>query len=528
MGYFFYSFRGGKEETSHQVMLRSVLYQLLDQDHSLYPLFQSHYRQLREQGSDEDWGLPLLLHILESLGTIDKEVTVYIILDAMDESDDENLPQILQAMAQLCRTEGRSIFKGLMTTRPLKAEFSGQRIRQLTPLILALEEKNQQAISRIVDKEIKQIMDDILKEDESIELTIFDGIKQYIKGHADGVFLWVSLVLKEVKILSDEGWTQKNLEELKVILPPELGELYKRMTKRIAENAGPKALEQGKRILSSAVFSMRRLTIEETTDAIIVPNISEVPQFEPNPAYFKDRIRLLQRRIPVVCGDLIEVKLGSIQLIHETVREFLLDATQIAAPLNMDDRMGRNEQSSICVRYLKLTLSRSILEHAGVKVSDISSWSSDDYETFVRLIDDRPYLDYCLSYLSQHLSTTKADSIRVERSTLIEETMNMAPTLYLLMDTNIMPAALLTGLESQSNSARAFRTRALLMAVRKGYVRAIRPLVTAGTDIDQLDSSKGTSPLMEATIADHQRVVQLLLDLGVDPDTRDRSAVIGD
>lgn len=523
MGYFFYSFRGGKTEMSHQGMLRSVLYQLLDQDHSLYPLFQSHYRQLRKQGGDEFWELPGLLQILGSLGTIDKELTVYIVLDAMDESDDEKLPQILQAMAELCSTKGRSVFKGLMTTRPLKAKFFGQRMRQLMPLVLALEEKNQQAISRIVDKEIQQVIDDVLEEDESIDLTVFDEIKQYIKSHADGVFLWVSMVLKEVKSLSDEGWTQKNMEDLKTILPPELGDVYKRMTKRIAENAGPQALEQGKKILRSAVFSMRRLTIDETRDAMIVPNSSEVPQFEPNPAYFKSRIQLLQRRIPMVCGDLVEVKPPSVQLIHETVREFLLDPARIAAPLDMDDQMGRDEQSTICVRYLKLSLSRSILEDVGARVSDVSSWTDDDYDPFVRLLDDRPFLDYCLSYLPQHLHTAKTDSIRVELNALIEEAKDVAPILYLLMSTDIMPDILVTKFESQSNLARVFRTRALLVAVRKGYVRSIRPLVTAGANINQLEPSKGTFPLMEATVAGHERVVQLLLDLNADLDTRDRS-----
>lgn len=523
MGYFFYSFRGGKSETSHQRMLRSVLYQLLDQDHSLYPLFRDHYRQLRDQSGDEHWSLPLLLQILESLGTIDKEMTIYIILDAMDESDDENLPQILQAMVQLCSTEGRGIFKALMTTRPLRAKVSGQRLKQLTPLVLALEEKNQQAINRMVDKEIKQIIDDVLQEDESTDVTVFDGIKQYIKGHADGVFLWVSMVLKEVKNLSEEGWTQKNLEELKAILPPELGDVYKRMTRRIAENAGSQALEQSKRILRPMIFSMRRLTIEETRDAILVPTLSDVPHFEPDPAYFRSRIQLLQRRIPMVCGDLVEVKPPFVQLIHESVREFLLDPRNVAAPLNMNDPVDREEQTIICTRYLRLSLSRSMLEQAGVKISDVSSWRDDDYRTFLRLLDDRPFLDYCLSYLSHHLFTAKSERTRAELHALIEETKDVTPAIY-LMNTNIMPVVFsTTNIESQRDSAQKFNTKVLFMAAGAGFVRAIQPLVTAGADINQFESSSGTSPLMEATIAGHERVVQLLRDLDVDVDARDAS-----
>ncbi|TRX95273.1 hypothetical protein FHL15_003965 [Xylaria flabelliformis] len=68
-------------------------------------------------------------------------------------------------MASLCAAERRSIIKGLMTTRPLKPRLAGQRIKQPTPLVLALEEKNQEATSRMVDNDIQQIVDDILEDD---------------------------------------------------------------------------------------------------------------------------------------------------------------------------------------------------------------------------------------------------------------------------------------------------------------------------------------------------------------------------
>ncbi|KAI8945530.1 hypothetical protein F4801DRAFT_124775 [Xylaria longipes] len=167
-----------------------------------------------------------------------------------------------------------------MTTRPLKPRLAGQRIKQPTPLVLALEEKNQEATSRMVDNDIQQIIDDILEDDQSIELTVFDGIKQYIKRHADGVSFWTQ-ERKPRRAQEDPAGRAEDV--------------YRRMTKRIANSVHPEAIQQGRKILACSVFSRRRLTVEETADAILVPTLSEAAEFEPSPAVFKNRVRLLQR-----------------------------------------------------------------------------------------------------------------------------------------------------------------------------------------------------------------------------------------
>lgn len=66
---FFYSFRGGVKETSHGLMLQSILYQLLNQDERLFPLFQKVYRTKRSVGNVM-WQYEDLREIFASLSSL--------------------------------------------------------------------------------------------------------------------------------------------------------------------------------------------------------------------------------------------------------------------------------------------------------------------------------------------------------------------------------------------------------------------------------------------------------------------------
>jgi tRNA uridine 5-carbamoylmethylation protein Kti12 len=44
---FYYNFRGGITETSHELMLRSIVYQIWSQNERLFPLLRDRYRELK-------------------------------------------------------------------------------------------------------------------------------------------------------------------------------------------------------------------------------------------------------------------------------------------------------------------------------------------------------------------------------------------------------------------------------------------------------------------------------------------------
>ncbi|ETS79891.1 hypothetical protein PFICI_07420 [Pestalotiopsis fici W106-1] len=521
MAHFFYSFRGGNIETSHEEMLRSILYQLLKQEPSFYALFRDHFRKMRRTSSTALWTFPILLSILESLSCTDQALRVYIVLDAMDESDSHELPQILQAMANLCTSAGESSFKGLMTTRPLNSALKVKRLEAYTPLVFALEAKNQEAINQMVDMTIGNIIEDIVQEDPSVDLSPFHDIKQYIKSHADGVFLWVGKVLTEVKVWSDRGWTQDNLDDLKTMLPTELMALYKRITQRIVEQKSSSDIALGKKILALAAFSSRPLTIEEMRDAIIVPSEIELEEFKLHPNCFKSRINLLERTIPRVCGDLVETKKRTVQLVHETVREFLLHKDHIADPFDMDWTKSTISMAYVCVRYLELSLSKLTLEHAGVKALPITSWEDDDYQAFARHLESRPFFHYTVTHLQQYLGRTGNASILGDLRVALLDMMEVDATRYFLVETDLPILAGVPIDHAEVKLARDFRGRVLITAARLGHGRAIEPLMLCRTDINFIDPVSNQFPLLVATISGQKDVIRRLIELQVGLDTMD-------
>ncbi|KAM0548837.1 hypothetical protein ACHAPJ_009693 [Fusarium lateritium] len=130
VAYFFYSYRGGQKETSHTIMMQSVLYQLLSQEPEFFPAFRERYRaRQRSDVGTVHWTLNDLVEIFDALSNVKREGKVFIILDAMDESDNEDLPVILKTMSSICSARSLGLFKGVMTTRPLQKKATDERVK---------------------------------------------------------------------------------------------------------------------------------------------------------------------------------------------------------------------------------------------------------------------------------------------------------------------------------------------------------------------------------------------------------------
>ncbi len=519
VAYFFYSFRGGRWETSHVTMLQSIFYQLLEQEPRLFNIVRDSYRAQRRAHSPHfTWEMPVLVDMLKALANFEMNGKVYLVLDAMDESDDRELPQILGTIQEVCSPNSRCTIKAVMTTRPLHKKIAGQQVKELSSLSLIMDEKNRADIETMVDREIKNITDDVRQEDDTIETTVFDGIRAYIKNHADGVFLWVSIVLKEFKRLTNEGWSKTNLDHLKVVLPVELKDLYQRITQRLEKNLSEPEIALGRKLLTFASFALRRLSIEEIGDMVIVPSLLEDTRFQPHRGHLDRRINLLGRRIQIVCGDLLEVKQRSVQLMHESVREFLLEENQIAAPFDAVDQRGKDELALLCTRYLRLSLSCQVLEEAGVCRASVAGWKQQDYEAFLRLLEDRPLLEYVIFSFRNHLEQAKRQEILQEFHSFVEEAMTSAAARYFLLESVVSP---IPNMENERTAARQFRIKAMVAAARGGYPKAIKSLITAGTSVDSVDEKMGIAPLHAAVGEGHDDMVQHLLNLHASPDIKD-------
>ncbi|KAF8539940.1 hypothetical protein BDD12DRAFT_881439 [Trichophaea hybrida] len=114
---YFYTLRGTTLETTHENMLRSVLYSILRQDETFFFHFQSEFRKFRSS-NDSKWPYISLQQILLSLAHHPFVKQLYLILETMDESEEDDRSKIIELLCRLCAISQLCIIKVFLTSRP--------------------------------------------------------------------------------------------------------------------------------------------------------------------------------------------------------------------------------------------------------------------------------------------------------------------------------------------------------------------------------------------------------------------------
>lgn len=308
---FFYSFRGGNTQTSHEIMLRSIVYQIWRENSKLFPLIRDRYQELKKRVNETSerkllWNYGDLKYALESLREINFKLSVFIIVDGMDESNNDKRVDILNFLLELAVPNPKSncTIKIFIASRP--ENDINSRLR-LVPRHIKLQEVNKEDIGLVVEEWIKRMV----FESGCEERTLRD-VKEYIIGHSQGVFLWVALVLKDLKQhIDDGGYSKSSLNTRLRSLPNELGGtdgFYRTMIHLLLQkyNKNREQQERGRRILAWVTFAERPISLIELRDALATPLNLEGAELSP---YVLDynRPNQLDKAILSSCGGLVEV-----------------------------------------------------------------------------------------------------------------------------------------------------------------------------------------------------------------------------
>ena len=119
------------------------------------------------------------------------------------------------------------------------------------------------------------------------------------------MFLWVSIVLRELEELVVTGISGASIIDLLKSLPVELIELYKHIIQRLRTQS-PQIQKRAKKMLVWATFAERSMTLDEFGEAVIIPSDPE-PCVLQNQFLSEQRILLLEPLIMNCCGGLLEV-----------------------------------------------------------------------------------------------------------------------------------------------------------------------------------------------------------------------------
>ena len=515
---FYYSFREGEQQTNHSNMLRSVLYDILDQNEEFFFHFQRYHR---ERGGNP-WSSSSLGKILLSIAEnhpVDERL--YLIVDAMDESVDGGRGSIIGLLEKMCATKRPCVVKVFVASRPI-AGLSAKNHK-----MIRLEEANAPDILIYAESFLSKLR---------LPPDIIRQAREYIDQKAQGVFVWVYLVLEELRKYA-EGRTQNEIFDFLGRLPTELKGFYERILTQL-ESGIRRDIRVGHRVLRFVLFTYRPLELEELRQALAVGDSLDAAHPVSDASLEGNLIFEIGNRLVSCTGNFLQIKGvhgssflwsallellelftdesaegSSVQIMHQTVREFFRSDGPTA---QSRFRMKRNEAhiriSATCIQYLLLCIANtSSIDHQAGR----NSWKPENFEACAHYLKRRPFFNYALGYIKQHLMECSQFVRDSELASQLCPKLNESRAAVHLFG-NWIPQdwgqRVVT--HEELDHGKQFRAALLHTATRLKYSQVVEGLLIAGAEVDScLD---GKTPLIISAEGGDLATARVLLDQGAD------------
>ena len=384
---YFYNFRN-KSETGNEVMLQSILFQILAQEPRLFPLLRATYLRLRGVGCETSisWTLDDLLTIFHSVTECTAfRLRIELFLDAVDES--EHSSRVMEIVHRQLTGHAKSnvIIKAIVARRPMETVPNIPSDRKIE-----LELHNAIDIEKLVKEGVEKI--EKVLEKNFIDRVDFiqhrlNDFERKLKERANGVILWVSVALNTVLNYSVRGdFTVHSMMETLDALPSDLEKLYAHIVCRLRERKG-KDVEVAKHRLHLTAITGRALTVNEFFHAIALSENLDTTYTAP---FHLEEVVIPHMRLGGVrttlsssCGGFLQVQARQpdtglfdpesflVQFIHRSVRTFLEKAE--AGPFRVIKQECNLRITQTCIRYLRVSLvdhcdmqnSMAFMQHLG-------------------------------------------------------------------------------------------------------------------------------------------------------------------
>ncbi|QYS94528.1 hypothetical protein H0G86_001857 [Trichoderma simmonsii] len=298
------------ESTDYNYIMRSLMIQMIRLDPELITLSYD-WLVLKKKAPSNTVVEQLLRLLVEAMGALpEKQKTLHIIIDGLDECDDITIASVVKTLNKLVTSASSStatLLKVLLCTqmKPEVAKF--------------VKKKHQVSLSSEKDHLNKAIQDYTLQRINAIrpslsQLHITDddvtALASQIAQKADGMFLWAKLVMEYIN--KNLFYHRDEIMKAAISLPRELGEFYGRMLSQIMANFDERSAQRISAVLSWIAFAKRPLRLAELLSALTFDAKQEQVD-ELVPAYILDR-----------CEPLIQKQAdSSYSFVHVSVRDFL-------------------------------------------------------------------------------------------------------------------------------------------------------------------------------------------------------------
>lgn len=417
---FFFNAKGNGMEHSPQGLFRSLLHQLAQENRDLLLDFAKLWRQkLRHM---EDTAVSTVRWTEHELRFFFQNNTarrrqsqrrIIIFIDALDECDQEKVRLQAYFWRQLTHS-----------TPHLSVCFSSRHFPSIAVINcpeITVETHNALDISAYIERRFKL---GGLARPKNRKL-----LRKAIMDKANGVFLWVTLVVDEVLASWDDGKNIHYLLEQVDAVPLSLQALYSRML----ESLSPAEKQVTLRLFQWATLATKPLCLDEWRQILAItrtPSPQSLPEWRKSD-YFMCDVEQLQSRIKSISKGLLEVtKAGSnafdtvsiharagsldleqeenrtVHVIHESVRQFFLYGDGF---MNLDPSVGPSSVGnghlsimSSCLDYIEMSELDALVD--GHKFSDqietrnredmlLATYSDtgDSYSSWPSTQPDTPY-----------------------------------------------------------------------------------------------------------------------------------------
>ena len=248
--------------------------------------------------------------------------THFWVVDALDEcKTGDKLVQFLSSVGP----EGP--LRVFFTSRP---SLETQRHLQNFPVMPHVQQVLTECTAADIRCYVEKHVDFPSMRDESFR----QGLTSTILRKSEGCFLWVSLVLKELKKVHSTIATQRILDDV----PLGMDQLFQRTLEKMSLETYAKPL--AKAILKWVACAVRPLSVEELRSALKLDYQDDVPD--------------LEHQLSEICGHLVFVEPRyphRVRMIHETARSFLLSPNN-KSEFAFNERLGHRDLALTCLKCL--------------------------------------------------------------------------------------------------------------------------------------------------------------------------------
>ncbi|PMD29123.1 TPR-like protein [Hyaloscypha variabilis F] len=387
-------------------MVRSLLSQLLEQDihGKLLPLFESLMMKT-------PLSTPEMSNIFgEAMQLL--SCPTKIVIDGIDECEDLGC-NVYSSLLQISLE--RSTLHILFLGQPQAFKVASDSITN-PPTICITSAINHEDIRAFVDFQITQ---STLLATSSVR----DMVSSSLLTQADGMFLWVKLMLDDLKRAATDSEITSRLEDL----PRGLEKAYGYILKRLVARLDKYQQKLVRRIFVLATTCGRPLETEELRYACAMMAKLESGLTKSSTDSFL--LRLPPEDIVDLCGGLLTFHGGVFHIVHSSVRDFLgrpadcwsdpeSRSTQVFRVSSGDSHAAI---SDACIRYLSEV--------------DCSELQWDQVPSLEKLKSQPPLLQYTCSFVSYHLNRSElsADQLMDKVQCLLASDQCFFVAEYLLM-----------------------------------------------------------------------------------------------